>query len=131
MPISEDLNFDKRAIYYWVKLVTEQLSEGMMFKELKKTFSINILDFNFVPYTDAFVTPGEDDQLHDIFELHYYDEEERRIYEVRTPAMIEVKSNCPSGRKGSSTRRTPSTLGDCKKLIRGVRYRNDCFENRT
>lgn len=36
MQISEDLNFDKRAIYYWAKLVTEQLSEGMMFKELKK-----------------------------------------------------------------------------------------------
>ena len=47
MQISEDLNFDKRAIYYWAKLVTEQLSEGRMFSELKKTVSINILDFNY------------------------------------------------------------------------------------
>ena len=51
MQISEDYNFDKRAIYYWAKLVTEQLSEGMMFKKLKKTISINILDFNFIPDT--------------------------------------------------------------------------------
>jgi len=36
MQISEDLNFDKRAIYYWAKLVTEQLSEKMLYKELKK-----------------------------------------------------------------------------------------------
>jgi len=79
MQISEDLNFDKRAIYYWAKLVTEQLSEGMMFKELKKTISINVLDFNFVPNTEAFhnryritnTTTGQDDRLHDMFELHY------------------------------------------------------------
>lgn len=78
MQISEDLNFDKRAIYYWAKLVTEQLSEGMMYKELKKTISINILDFNFVPddeyhsiYKIINTATGKDDKLHDIFELHY------------------------------------------------------------
>ncbi len=79
MQIGEDLYFDKRSIYYWAKLVTEQLSEGMMFKELKKTFSINILDFDFIPDVDEFhnlykianVSTGKDDGLHDIFELHY------------------------------------------------------------
>ncbi|MDD2759131.1 MAG: Rpn family recombination-promoting nuclease/putative transposase [Methylomonas sp.] len=79
MQISEDYNFDKRAIYYWAKLVTEQLSEGMMFKELQKTISINILDFNFIPDTPEFhncykiinTATGHDDKLHDIFELHY------------------------------------------------------------
>ncbi len=79
MQISEDYNFDKRAIYYWAKLVTEQLSEGMMFKELKKTISINILDFNFIPETKEVhncykiinTSTGKDDKLHDIFELHY------------------------------------------------------------
>lgn len=79
MQISEDYNFDKRAIYYWAKLVTEQLSEGQMFKELKKTISINILDFNFIPDIEEFhncykiinTTTGKDDKLHDIFELHY------------------------------------------------------------
>jgi predicted transposase/invertase (TIGR01784 family) len=79
MQISEDYNFDKRAIYYWAKLVTEQLSEGKMFKELKKTISINILDFNFIPnnhdvhncYKIINTATGKDDKLHDIFELHY------------------------------------------------------------
>ncbi|MGR8934557.1 MAG: Rpn family recombination-promoting nuclease/putative transposase [Gammaproteobacteria bacterium] len=78
MQISEDLNFDKRAIYYWAKLVTDQLSEGMMFKELKKTISINIIDFNFVPgetfhnvYKIINTGTLRDDKLHDIFELHY------------------------------------------------------------
>ena len=79
MQVGEDLNFDKRSIYYWAKLVTEQLSEGMMFKELKKTFCINILDFNFISDVEAFhncykiinLGTGKDDKLHDIFELHY------------------------------------------------------------
>ena len=46
----------------------------MMFKELKKTVSINILNFNFVPgeaefhnlYKITNTTSGEDDNLHDI-----------------------------------------------------------------
>ena len=79
MQISEDYNFDKRAIFYWAKLVTEQLSEGMMYKELKKTISINILDYNFVPDTTEVhscykiinTATGKDDRLHDVFELHY------------------------------------------------------------
>ncbi len=79
MQVSEDLHFDKRAIYYWAKLVAEQLGEGMVYSQLTKTVSINILDFNFTPSATEFhnlykitnITTGEDDRLHDIFELHY------------------------------------------------------------
>jgi predicted transposase/invertase (TIGR01784 family) len=79
MQVNEDLQFDKRALYYWAKLVTEQLSEGMLYRELKRTVSINILDFNFTPSETEFhniykicnVTTGDDDRFHDIFELHY------------------------------------------------------------
>ncbi|MGR0481494.1 MAG: Rpn family recombination-promoting nuclease/putative transposase [Candidatus Electronema sp. V4] len=79
MQISEDLYFDKRAIYYWAKLVTEQLAEGQMYKTLQKTVSICILDFNFVPGDAEFhslykiinTASGKDDGLHDLFELHY------------------------------------------------------------
>jgi predicted transposase/invertase (TIGR01784 family) len=50
-----------------------------MFKELKKTISINIMDFNFIPnltevhncYKIINTATGKDDKLHDIFELHY------------------------------------------------------------
>jgi predicted transposase/invertase (TIGR01784 family) len=79
MQISEDLNFDKRAIYYWSKRVTEQLTEGMMYKQINKTICISILDFNFVHGREEFhnrykiinTATGQDDQLHDVFELHY------------------------------------------------------------
>ncbi len=39
---------DKRTLFYWSKLYTEQLSEGQAFNELKKTITINILDFNIL-----------------------------------------------------------------------------------
>ncbi len=79
MQISQDYDFDKRAIYYWAKLITEQITEGTLFKTLQKTFSINILNFNFVPDTEVFhnrykiinTATGKDDRLHDLFELHY------------------------------------------------------------
>jgi len=79
MQVSQDLDFDKRAIFYWAKLVTEQLKEGEMFRQLKKTISINILDFNFLSQSEAFhsrykimnVDSGSDDRMHDVFEMHY------------------------------------------------------------
>ncbi|HAI68527.1 MAG TPA: transposase [Gammaproteobacteria bacterium] len=79
MQISEDFYYDKRAIYYWAKLVAEQLGDGMKYRELKKTFSINILDFDLIPDTDTFhnlykilnVKTGQADTLHDVFEMHY------------------------------------------------------------
>ncbi len=51
----------------------------MMFKELEKTISINILDCNCIPdlaevhscYKIINTSTGKDDKLHDIFELHY------------------------------------------------------------
>ena len=96
MQISEDYYFDKRAIYYWAKLVTEQLSEGMMFKELKKTISINILDFNFIPetadvhncYKIINTATGKDDKLHDVFELHYVELKKfKKSYDQVTTAL--------------------------------------------
>ncbi|MDX8414251.1 MAG: Rpn family recombination-promoting nuclease/putative transposase [Mariprofundales bacterium] len=161
MQVNQDLDFDKRAIYYWSKLVTEQLSEGVMFRELRKTISINILGFNYVENNDGFhsiyqimnVETGASDRLHDLFELHYielkkftktyseiasaldrwatfltrahdlkkeslpiqlqsdtavvkavhavdrmFDEDERKVYEVRMQAIAQIESSLASER---------------------------------
>jgi len=41
-------NMDKRTLFYWSKVYTEQLSEGQPFNDLKKTITINILDFEYI-----------------------------------------------------------------------------------
>ena len=48
-------NMDKRTLFYWSKIYTEQLKEGQPYNDLKKTITINILDFNYI-HTDKFST---------------------------------------------------------------------------
>lgn len=79
MQIGSDSHFDKRAIFYWARMVTEQLAAGDMYDELQKSISINILNFDYTPTDDHYhsmyrilnVATGRGDSLHDLFELHY------------------------------------------------------------
>ncbi|BDU49988.1 Rpn family recombination-promoting nuclease/putative transposase [Haliovirga abyssi] len=45
MQIIDQEYFDKRALYYWARLYSGQLSTGINYDNLKKTISINILNF--------------------------------------------------------------------------------------
>ncbi len=47
MQIGTDFSFDKRSMYYWARLLCDQInSKGDLYKELQKTICINILNFN-------------------------------------------------------------------------------------
>ena len=70
-------NMDQRTLFYWSKLFSEQLKEGQPFQSLKKTITINILDFNYidiVQYHSIFHL-WEDSykgcKLTDILEIHF------------------------------------------------------------
>jgi predicted transposase/invertase (TIGR01784 family) len=52
-------DIEKRTLYYWSKLYSSQLGEGQKYKELKKTITINILNFNFI----------SNDRYHNVFHL--------------------------------------------------------------
>ena len=45
MQIMDQDYFDKRALYYWAKLYTGQLTSGVNYSTLNKTICINILNF--------------------------------------------------------------------------------------
>jgi predicted transposase/invertase (TIGR01784 family) len=47
MQITDQVYYNQRALYYWAKLYSSQLQSGDIFKDLKKTISINILNFNY------------------------------------------------------------------------------------
>lgn len=59
MQIMDQDYFDKRALYYWAKLYTGQMSEGMRYGQLTKTISINILNFSCL----------EDEEYHNTYKL--------------------------------------------------------------
>jgi len=48
MQISDQYYYQKRALYYWSRLYTSQISEGIGYQNLTRTVSINILNFNAI-----------------------------------------------------------------------------------
>ena len=70
-------NMDQRTLFYWSKLFSAQLKEGRPFQSLKKTITINILDFDYIhiePYHSVFHLWEDAHQgckLTDILEIHF------------------------------------------------------------
>ena len=56
--ISDEADYDKRALYYWAKLYTEQLKAGEDYASLSKAIGIHILNFTSIfgvePYHNIF-----------------------------------------------------------------------------
>lgn len=47
--ISDEADYDKRALYYWAKLYTEQLKAAEDYSQLAKAIGIHILNFTSIP----------------------------------------------------------------------------------
>jgi len=47
--ISDEADYDKRALYYWAKLYTEQLKSAEDYGSLSKAIGIHILNFTSIP----------------------------------------------------------------------------------
>jgi len=76
MQMAEQGYYDKRALYYWSKVYTEQIDSGKYFETLRKTISINILDFNYLDEEDFHNSYGiynrkSSKELSDIFDMHF------------------------------------------------------------
>jgi predicted transposase/invertase (TIGR01784 family) len=52
--VSDEANYDKRALYYWAKLYTDQLRTGDDYGQLSKAIGIHILNFNSISDTDDY-----------------------------------------------------------------------------
>lgn len=52
--ITDDADYDKRALYYWAKLYTEQLQEGEDYSQLYKAIGIHILHFISIPKVEKY-----------------------------------------------------------------------------
>ena len=52
--ITDEADYDKRALYYWAKLYTEQLKAGEDYAKLSKAIGIHILNFTSIPGIDSY-----------------------------------------------------------------------------
>ena len=86
MQIADEANYDKRALYYWAKLYTEQLKESEDYKRLNKAIGIHILNFTSVT---------ENDQYHNTFHITEKNSGERyfRDLELHTIELKKFKPN--------------------------------------
>jgi predicted transposase/invertase (TIGR01784 family) len=87
--ISDEADYDKRALYYWAKLYTEQLKTAEDYSFLSKAIGIHILNFTSIP---------EGDKYHNVF--HIKEKETGILYfkdlELHT---IELKKFSKNGRE--------------------------------
>ncbi|OQY08681.1 MAG: transposase [Fusobacteriia bacterium 4572_132] len=59
MQITDQEYYNKRALYYWSRLYSSQLSSGINYDNLEKTIGINILNFNCL----------DEEKYHNIYKL--------------------------------------------------------------
>jgi predicted transposase/invertase (TIGR01784 family) len=52
--ISDEADYDKRALYYWAKLYTEQLKVAEDYSTLSKAIGIHILNFTSIPEVEKY-----------------------------------------------------------------------------
>ena len=52
--ISDEADYDKRALYYWAKIYTEQLKVAEDYSQLSKAISIHILNFTSIPQVEKY-----------------------------------------------------------------------------
>jgi len=52
--ISDEADYDKRALYYWAKIYTEQLKESEDYSKLSKAIGIHILNFTSIPDVEKY-----------------------------------------------------------------------------
>ena len=78
--IVNQYNMDKRTLFYWSKLFTEQLNEGQAFNELKKTITINILDFEYIKV----------ENYHSVFHLWEDSRKDYKLTDVLEIRFIEL-----------------------------------------
>ena len=52
--ISDEADYDKRALYYWAKIYTEQLKESDDYSKLSKAIGIHILNFTSIPEVEKY-----------------------------------------------------------------------------
>ncbi len=86
--ISDEADYDKRALYYWAKLYTEQLRVAEDYGRLSKAIGIHILNFTSIP---------EVDNYHNVF--HIKEKETGFLYfkdlELHTIELKKFSNNGP------------------------------------
>ncbi len=74
--ICDEGDYDKRALYYWSKLYSDQLGQGDRYEKLRKAIAIHVLNFTSIPdaprYYNRFIIANEDTGKRHFGDLEIY-----------------------------------------------------------
>ena len=87
--ISDEADYDKRALYYWAKLYTEQLKVAEDYSQLAKAIGIHILNFTSIPDVNKY---------HNVFHVTEKDTGIKYFKDLELHT-IELKKFCDNSRE--------------------------------
>jgi predicted transposase/invertase (TIGR01784 family) len=94
--ITDEGDYDKRALYYWGKMYTQQLQKADHYKTLSKAIGIHILNFFSIPespkYHNVFHIREKDAHLIYFKDLELHTIELRKFCDAVPPNLIEIAS---------------------------------------
>jgi predicted transposase/invertase (TIGR01784 family) len=118
--ISDEADYDKRALYYWGKLYTEQLKESEDYSKLSKAIGIHILNFTSIP---------ESEKYHNVF--HITEKETRLLYfkdlELHTVELKKFVSYTNEKQSGADNPKNGHFEADLANLILKVKTSLDMW----
>ena len=92
--ITDEADYDKRALYYWAKLYTEQLKSGDDYALLSKAIGIHILNFSSIPevtkYHNVFQITEKDTGLLYFKDLELHTIELKKFSENPKEALVDI-----------------------------------------
>ena len=95
--ISDQEDYDKRALYYWAKLYSDQMKAGKGYQELKKTIGIHVLNFLSIPEKKGY---------HSVFSIRDLETNQQKFhdFELHTLELIKFDEKTPDDLKSVVSR---------------------------
>jgi len=94
--ICNEADYNKRALYYWAKLYTEQLKETEGYDQLSKAIGIHILNFTSIPeskkYHNVFRIVEKDNGIHYFKDLELHTIELRKFTDIVSNELSDIVS---------------------------------------
>lgn len=97
MQRKDEKDMTARALFYWSKLFSGQLEIGQKYHQLKRTISINILNFTLFEKDERYWRKGylkddhNNDNFTDLLEMHFLEVNKMRQVEEKSPITFWIE----------------------------------------
>lgn len=99
--ISDEGDYDKRSLFYWAKLYTDQFGRGDLFHKLRKAIGIHVLNFTSIPnnpkYSNKFIITNEETKQRHFHDLAIYTIELNKFSDTEDETLSQMLPRIKTG----------------------------------